>query len=697
MAITTPSEHQTGLDRFIWETKKRYAKQKGEYLDLKFERNFQAVTNKDYRVKSWKAEEGKGWRSTTWIGIIRKKVMSFVSILIDTTLSNNKIPFELEIDPDDLNRMSKEELDAANIDKSRMEASIQKQLLLRDAISEYKKMWTSLPYYGMTFSKFGVEDVSTKEWQKGSYLENQELTQYLDEPQQYDKWEQATDSRPVPGHRYVSVWDIAWDMEESDFSKAGVTEKIYSSAYDLKQLKGQVGYFDDIIDEVISEQKGQTTQEEDESTNKPGMRDIIDRKKKFDHFEFWLKAPVELVDEFQKEIEREGDFERLEYYEFENIEEEGNDVHILGDMVNGRVIRLIENGTKKHPYKQCFMEENLDEQHGNGISDNAEDAQAWLIGQIRALEDNKKLSGNVILAVKENLLDDPSEINEIFPGMKVHIKSGPTSVRDAILPVVFPDVGETLISGIQMAERFLDTLTFPTILQGFTLEKHKSDTAFEADQLQKNAGTYIGLVIKNSDRKLIEPHIDDIIEYDMRDPDFRGKGNWKVHATGFVGFQNTIIRGNKIREMLMFALSSEILPGLVDLEHHLDEAYRSADLDPQKFLLTEDEKQAKEKQGRAAQAEMEQKAIEAEKLKVQIETEGKLAVENTKAQNKETAKESAFQQTILLEKKKAQWITEENDKQLVRDKLLEDAKSENAKELEAMKPKPEKASTIVKP
>ena len=133
--------------------------------------------------------------------------------MIDTTLSNNRIPFELELSAKDRDRMSKDELDAANDKKDSSEVEVREQLKLRKAITEYKKMWISLPMYGMTFCKFDVEDIEIKEWKKSSFLENPELNQYLESPEQYETWEQVTETRAVPGHRYVSVWDLLLDWQ----------------------------------------------------------------------------------------------------------------------------------------------------------------------------------------------------------------------------------------------------------------------------------------------------------------------------------------------------------------------------------------------------------------------------------------------------------------------------------------------------
>ena len=94
--MSTDETYASDLEEFVDKSIRRWAKQKKEHLEPKLTRNFNAVTNREFRNKTWKEGEAKGWRSDTWIGFIRVKIWAFYSILLDTVLKAGKIPFDLE-------------------------------------------------------------------------------------------------------------------------------------------------------------------------------------------------------------------------------------------------------------------------------------------------------------------------------------------------------------------------------------------------------------------------------------------------------------------------------------------------------------------------------------------------------------------------------------------------------------------------
>jgi len=302
------------------------------------------------------------------------------------------------------------------------------------------------------------------------------------------------------------------------------------------------------------------------------------------------------------------------------------------------------------------LERLLDESYGNGVPDNMEGSVSALIGMVRAFEDNKKLSANVTTAVKERYFMEPGQLKEVVPGKKYDIAEGCDDVRKAILPIVFPDVGETLISGISMMERWKDDESLiPTILQGFNLPKQKADTAYELSQMQENAGKYIGQGIINNDEMLIEPEITEIYEYNMLyDPDESCKVNCKISAEGFTGFRNKLVRGEAIKQILAMVLSSEILLGEVKIAPHLGPIYESMGEDPDDYMLSEEEKQERAEQQRAQQEEMmamEEKAKQDEfnmrLAEKQLDADNKSQAQDKDAANKSQENEDEFQRDVI--------------------------------------------------
>lgn len=620
------TDYTTALSEHVDKSIRKWAKQKKDSgLEQKLATNLEAVTNQDYRRKLWKKEEGQGWRSTTWVGYIRVKVWAFYSVLLDTVMRAGKVPFDLtptayeEYEDPQMIEDRDERID-------RMKKKIESQQEKRKSDREYMKKWLSAGYYGMAFSKFNIETISWSEF-KPVDMGLGDADQYLspEETQQYRRFELETVNEDVPGHRYVSVWNMVWDMESEGLQNKdseGYAEAIKSCAYDLRQLDGQPGYITEAIKRVIEKAKDGVKSDK-EIASKPGTERLRDLKKTINRFEYYMRAPRILVEEFESSLKSKGhDPMSLNLIaDYEDADQSGDDVEIMGEIADAEIIRHIRNETGKRPHHKYVLEMDLDDSTGRGIADNMEGIQASLVGMIRSFEDNKKLSANVTAAVKERFFDNPAELDDIVPGKKYNIADSCDDVRKAIMPIVYADVGESLMSGISLMMQIKDDVSMiPTILQGFTLPKQKPDTLGEMQMLTQNAGKYMGQAIRNNDEFFIEPEITDIYEYNMLyDEDESIKCSCRVNANGFTSFQNKEVRGARMQQVLSLVMASEYLLTEVKIKPHLDILYEAMDEDPDKYLLSEEEKQERSE----AQAEAEQEALEQAKQQLEVEAQVK--------------------------------------------------------------------------
>ena len=635
-------QYSTGLAEWIDKKIKHWAHQKSQFLDLKFQRNYEAVTNQDFRMSTWKKDEGKGWRSRAWIGHVRVKIWTLFAVFVDAVLHKGQIPFDLKPDPyEPEENLNDEYIADRDARIKRMKKRIKGQLKARKADREYMKKWLSAGYYGMAFSKFDVDEVIRHEFRQvdvgldrvSEYLEPEEAEQFI-------RYERVKESEDVPGHRYVSVWNMVWDMESDNLQEGeGYAERIPSSVSDLFALKEKSGYIERAIDSVIDQSKGKIESSSAAKSMSPGMRTIRERQKRIQRYEYYMAAPRKLVEEFEKSMKKRHKYDTISLGRIEDyaLAEEGGDVvEIMGEIADREIIRHIRNETGKRNHHMFLMEQSLDDSYAFGVADNMEGVQESLIGFVRAFEDNKKLSANVTMAIKERYFDNPSQLYDFVPGKKYAISDSCPDVRQAIMPIVFPDVGETLISGITMMERWKDDVSMiPTILQGYNLPKHKPDTAFEVSQMMENSGKYIGMIARNNDEMLIEPEVTDLYVYNMLyDPDPSIKVNCKITAEGFTGFRNRIIRGESIKQILGMVMSSDILLGRVKLAPHLNILYESIDEDPDDFLKTEQELQEEAMRQQEMMEKQKQDAIQMMALEKQMETEGKMAVEGAKGGEK---------------------------------------------------------------
>lgn len=664
-------EYQSSLEGFVDKTIKRWADDKRKVLATKLKKNFEAVTNSDFRNKVWKKEEGKDWRSTTWIGFVRVKVWSFYATMLDTVMRAGKIPFVLEPSPYDEKYMSAEMLKERDRRIDLMTAKIEQQLTQRNADREYMKKWLSGGYYGMAFSEFNLEDVEETEFKLIMPPQLQQAMQMgqIDpqEAMQYARHKLITKSESVPGHRYESIWNMVWDLDTENLQEGeGYAVHQKSCPYDLRKLTGP-GYIQSAIEEVIGENRNNNAATDSEVDEFPGKSQLSERKKTIERYRYWMRAPEKYVSEYEKEI-LSGKYVSFSHFEDDEAESSGHDVEIMGEIADKKIIRHVRNNTGKRPHKMWVVEQNLDESTGTGIADNMESVQESLVGMIRAFEDNKKLSANVILALKQRFFNNPSQVNELKPGTKLDISDECDDARKAVMPIIIPDVGETLMSGISLMMQLKDDVSMiPTILQGFNLPKHQPDTAYEVQQLTANAGRYIGQAIRNNDEQFIEPEIKDIYMYNMLyGEDESCKVNCKVKANGFTSFQNKEIRGARMQQVLSLVMASEILSPYIEVEPHLEILYEAMDEDPGRFIKTE-EKRAKEgQQQMQAQAQATQQAIQMAQAQAAIEAKKEVTVKGAEHQFTMQENDQEHEHRLIEDGVKAK-VSEKKEPQQKRD------------------------------
>jgi hypothetical protein len=159
--------------------------------------------------------------------------------------------------------------------------------------------------------------------------------------------------------------------------------------------------------------------------------------------------------------------------------------------------------------------------------------------------------------------------------------------------MVVPDVGESLLSLIALAEKYLDMETMiPKITQGIDTTQGK-ETAYEISQQVEKAGKYIGAIIRNQDEGLIEPMIERFYDYNMADPNVtKGKGNYIVKATGFNSFQDRLQRVKNLQQFLALIMQNPKLQEDAKFKRIMEDIGKALDVDPDEYFKSEQEKAA---------------------------------------------------------------------------------------------------------
>ena len=565
-------------------------------IETKWQNNINAFNS--ISTGQWKAEEGEGWRSNTFVPVTKMKVLAAWSIIVDLLLMNNKVPFDLKPSPWDditMDDMPEEYQEAINDAIHDMKGLIEQQFVDCRFDRELMKIVMADAIYGETYAKFYVFEKKHVGFKPYSLA-----PQGLQDPEgKYTRFERTEEGRQTPGVEYWSPWDIFRDLDSDDLQEgAGIIARQDWSLFKTRQQIGKMYYIDaNILEAIKAAPKAGTgsqySSKEQEASKSPGKREVKNRLKPIEVLEFWGRVPRAVVDAFERDLkEYEKDPEQPVPATHEQYEEDGDEVEIMCLIAGDYVIRFARNEEGHRPFYRAVWEEKLDYTYATGVADNLEGIQLIINGMTRAYEDNKKLAANVMgIGNKEKT---PDWDGEFKPGLFIDVDDSVDDVARAWQQIVIQDVGESLLNGIAMVERWADDASMmPKILQGAVLDKRKPDTFGEMSMLQANAGKYIGGVIKNLDEGLIELVCQDFYEYNMDDPNVsKGKGNFMAQALGYSSYQDRIIRVNKILQALQLVSATQQFMDECKLDKMLFETFKALDLDTANFIKTKAEKDA---------------------------------------------------------------------------------------------------------
>jgi hypothetical protein len=573
----------TSLAQYVVQTYRDFAVNRKD-LTAKWERNLNAFR----RINNgqWKTSEGEGWRSQIFDAITKQKIMSAVAVCIDSYLAGGKIPFDLKASPFELDAVgvpegdeTPEEIQAmidARIDK--MRRKIEQQFRLCKADQAMVKHFLAGAIYGMTYAKTAVEP-----FVKSHYAP---IPETLSPTMANARYQRVATQEDSPAWHYLTVWDVFTDYEETDLKKChAVIHRRVLSPFQLREaLDEKPGVFVETLRKTLSDHASRRAELSADSTadETPALRDVPSRKQTVRYLEYWGRIPKSILDEFQEQTDNR---ELWTMNAADDDELVGDMVECLVGVVNDTVVRLaILDTSEQRPFFCAKWEDNFDGQGGIGIADNTEDVQMMRNGILRLFFDNKALSANVQLAVKRELL--MKKLGEFKPGQLIDIAEDCQDVRQALQQVIVQDVGETLISALQVTDQWAeDDSMVPKIQQG--AGSGGRETAYELSTRLEKSGKYLAQVMRNYDDGLVEPISQWFYDWNMDDPATEGKGSWEVIATGFTSFQDRVNKLSAIRELLQAAGMVE--PGQIKLIEIFKELAKMSDVDPDQFIVTEEE------------------------------------------------------------------------------------------------------------
>ena len=574
------SEYLKNLFDEFSENRKPIAKEAQKDLDA-----FKSISN-----DIWKKGEAKGWRSDTFVPMTHEKVMAAYAVILDTVLQEGQIPIQFEQSPyeeelmQDLPQEQQDELQEAIDEATDL---VKQQLMDCNADRQFGKNILSCLIYSETYAKYHTHVVKREGWKKISMaqpgMENQD---------QYDRYEPFISERTQPAWKYISWWSIFRDIEEDDMQKsAGVIEMEMITAYELRKLKGAPFYLNDQIDGAIKAAKQPGNEEsniEDKDDMPPYLRDIMHRKKTIRRLFCWCRIPRHIAEDFENTvIKKSGD--DVSSYWIDTEFADGDEVEIHAEMADEHVIRYARVPEGERPYERAILEDLLDHPTGLSMPRKLRHPQRGANGSVRAVEDNLKLSANIMTAT---MGEDAKIPTEFEPGKNIKLPEMGDRIGDHIQQFIVQDVSQSLLPILGIFERYADeAASMPKIMQGQTHAKEKPDTLGEINILQSNSMRYAGTIIRNLDNGLIEPMGNRFHKFNMEDPEqTKGKGNFIARPLGYSSFQDKIVRVKKIMQGLFLVMKFPELQKETKIRAILKDIWQFNDVDPEKYIKSEEEK-----------------------------------------------------------------------------------------------------------
>lgn len=582
----------SSLKEFLLETFRDYETNR-EILENKWRKNWTAYKTipgleLDQRTgmgNKNSEEDSKDWRSKTVADITRVKVTAGSILVSDVLLANGEIPlmlkenkhigdvigsvmtsFGLTDESQDMGGTG--DVSRVNENVLRMTKLVQEQMKRGGAEKALRQAILSAAIYGEGISR-AVSD--TFRFQSYETFGNGE-------------WIQKTIEDDGLRMEPVSVWDFFTELENHDIQRnAGLFQRTMMSRLDVLEK-----FQNDPLVQKEKLERIKRRREENGSSygaslnnESPAAQLVNRRKKDLKVLEFWGRAPESLVRNAEAETQNGGLLSFPSYLEDRQCE-------IMAVVVDDELIKFARVEEMSRPYFRVWWEEGVDDISGQSVADNVSVMQESLNSFMRAFEDNKKLSSNVILAMKRSMIERESDEGKLVPGKIFYLDESARNASEAIQAITIPDTGSTLRDGIALyEERGNNNSMIPEIAYG--IAPAGDATATEVQTRNEKAGKYISDIVKGFDANWIEPAGKFFYNWNMLDERVPEsfKGAYDVQALGFHSYQDKILRMNRIRDMLNMALSTPDLLQKLNLNALLTEWMKANELDPDTFLLSE--------------------------------------------------------------------------------------------------------------
>ena len=321
----------------------------------------------------------------------------------------------------------------------------------------------------------------------------------------YPKWKrtyvEVMQKEVVP----VSIWDFYTDNNADTNNKSmGCIERHNYTPYEFQQI-----FFgnDEYNQEQVIEAYNMATipeynlkQEVQQASSFMGQQAPKDTKVTV--LEYWGQAPFALLKQYLNEIP-----EGVSHKDTDLVE----CAVILAGMAteadyvsNIRILKASLNPSGDRIYRVCPFIKNPGSPYGIGVAESIRDSQMLINSFARLMVDNKALSGNGMFAINKEVIDTRATKDGLlnYPG-KVYFVKG--DVRNAIMPLQFPDVTAGLEVAMDRFERWADEESgIPKYTQGES-SSFLNKTATGMSMIINQSNIFLKTTIRNIDEFWIKP------------------------------------------------------------------------------------------------------------------------------------------------------------------------------------------------
>lgn len=307
----------------------------------------------------------------------------------------------------------------------------------------------------------------------------------------------------------VSIWDFYTDNNADSADKSiGSIERKYYSPYEFQQM-----FFnnDDIDQNAAIRAYNLATTTKDTEKNEVTLGDSYmgedDPKDiKIAVLEFWGQAPFSLIKPYIDMSDEE--LEGIKHKDTDLVECSvllaGQDSE-TNNLQGSTILQAKLNPTGERVFKVCPFIKVPGSPWGMGVAECMKDSQAIINSFTRLMIDNKSLSGNSMFVIQKDQIDERATKSgfKLFPGKIFFSKS---AAKDAVTPLIFPDITGGLEQALDRFERWADEESgIPKYTQGEAAASYLNKTASGMSMIINQSNIFLKTTIRNIDQYLIKP------------------------------------------------------------------------------------------------------------------------------------------------------------------------------------------------